>query len=451
MGRKLFGTDGIRGEANVYPMLPEIALQVGRAIGYLFKNNSSHFSKVIIGKDTRLSGYVFESALVAGLCSMGVSSWLIGPLPTPAVAFLTKDIRADAGIMISASHNPYYDNGIKIFNKDGYKLPDELEEKIEKLIFDEEFKNVRKFKKELGRAHRIKDAIGRYAVHLKSVVPPQLNFEEIKVVIDCANGAAYQVGPQTLEELGAEVIPIGCNPDGVNINDNCGALYPEKLRKKVLETQAQIGIALDGDADRIVVVDEKGNLIDGDDLLALFAIEFKKKNTLWNNIVVGTIMSNLGLEKYLSQNDIKFIRTPVGDRYVVLKMKESQSVLGGETSGHIIFLDKATTGDGLLTGIRLISLMKEKGKPLSELVNLFDKFPQIIKNVKVKKKIPVEQIEGLREKIKLAESKLEEKGRIIVRPSGTEPKYRIMVEGEDPKVIEEIAQELADFIGKKLN
>ena len=451
MGRKLFGTDGIRGEANVYPMLPEIALQVGRAIGYLFKNNSSHFSKVIIGKDTRLSGYVFESALVAGLCSMGVSSWLIGPLPTPAVAFLTKDIRADAGIMISASHNPYYDNGIKIFNKDGYKLPDELEEKIEKLIFDEEFKNVRKFKKELGRAYRIKDAIGRYAVHLKSVVPPQLNFEEIKVVIDCANGAAYQVGPQTLEELGAEVIPIGCNPDGVNINDNCGALYPEKLRKKVLETQAQIGIALDGDADRIVVVDEKGNLIDGDDLLALFAIEFKKKNTLWNNIVVGTIMSNLGLEKYLSQNDIKFIRTPVGDRYVVLKMKESQSVLGGETSGHIIFLDKATTGDGLLTGIRLISLMKEKGKPLSELVNLFDKFPQIIKNVKVKKKIPVEQIEGLREKIKLAESKLEEKGRIIVRPSGTEPKYRIMVEGEDPKVIEEIAQELADFIGKKLN
>ena len=451
MGRKLFGTDGIRGEANVYPMLPEIALQVGRAIGYLFKNNSSHFSKVIIGKDTRLSGYVFESALVAGLCSMGVSSWLIGPLPTPAVAFLTKDIRADAGIMISASHNPYYDNGIKIFNKDGYKLPDELEEKIEKLIFDEEFKNVRKFKNELGRAHRIKDAIGRYAVHLKSVVPPQLNFEGIKVVIDCANGAAYQVGPQTLEELGAEVIPIGCNPDGVNINDNCGALYPEKLRKKVLETQAQIGIALDGDADRIVVVDEKGNLIDGDDLLALFAIEFKKKNTLWNNIVVGTIMSNLGLEKYLSQNDIKFIRTPVGDRYVVLKMKESQSVLGGETSGHIIFLDKATTGDGLLTGIRLISLMKEKGKPLSELVNLFDKFPQIIKNVKVKKKIPVEQIEGLREKIKLAESKLEEKGRIIVRPSGTEPKYRIMVEGEDPKVIEEIAQELADFIGKKLN
>jgi len=230
--KKLFGTDGVRGEANVYPMLPEIALQVGRAIGYLFKNNSSHFSKVIIGKDTRLSGYVFESALVAGLCSMGVSSWLIGPLPTPAVAFLTKDIRADAGIMISASHNLYYDNGIKIFNKDGYKLPDELEEKIEKLIFDEEFKNVRKFKKELGRAYRIKDAIGRYAVHLKSVVPPQLNFEGIKVVIDCANGAAYQVGPQTLEELGAEVIPIGCNPDGVNINDNCGALYPEKLRKK---------------------------------------------------------------------------------------------------------------------------------------------------------------------------------------------------------------------------
>ncbi len=450
MERKLFGTDGIRGEANVFPMLPEIALQVGRAVGYLFKNSNGHFSKVIIGKDTRLSGYIFESALVAGLCSMGVSTWLIGPLPTPAIAFLTKDMRADAGIMVSASHNPYYDNGIKIFDKNGYKLSDELEKKIEDLIFDENFKNIRKFKNELGRAYRIKDALGRYAVHLKSVVPPWINFEGIKVVIDCANGAAYQVGPQTLEELGAEVIPMGCCPDGININENCGALYPEGLRQKVLETQAHLGIALDGDADRIVIIDEKGNFVDGDDLLALFAIEFKEKNMLWKNTVVGTVMSNLGLEEYLKSKNIDFIRTPVGDRYVVMEMKEKGFILGGETSGHIIFLDKATTGDGLLTAIRLIALMKEKEKPLSELTNLFDKYPQIIKNVKVKEKLPVEKIEGLKEKIEEAEKRLNKKGRIIVRPSGTEPKYRVMVEGESVDLIEEIAQNLADFIKSKL-
>lgn len=450
MIKKLFGTDGIRGEANVFPMLPEIALQVGRAIGYLFKNNVS-VSKVIIGKDTRLSGYIFESALVSGLCSMGVYTWLVGPLPTPAIAFLTKDMRADAGIMISASHNPYYDNGIKIFGKDGYKLSDELEEKIEKLVFDESFSNIRCIKHELGRAYRIKDAIGRYAVHLKSIIPSHINFEGIKVVIDCANGATYQIGPLILEELGANVIPIGCSPDGININENCGALYPENVKKLVLEMGAHLGIALDGDGDRIVVVDEKGNIIDGDDLLAIFAIDLKNKNLLANNTVVGTIMNNLGLENFFIKNGISFLRTSVGDRYVVLKMKEIGAILGGETSGHIIFLDKTTTGDGLLTGIRLISLMKEKEKPLSELVNLFEKFPQVIKNVKVKEKKSLEAIEGLLEKIKLAESKLRKKGRIIIRPSGTEPKYRIMVEGEDQKLIEEIADELAEYIKIKLN
>ncbi|RKX59546.1 MAG: phosphoglucosamine mutase [Thermodesulfobacteriota bacterium] len=451
MDKKLFGTDGIRGEANIYPMLPEIALQVGRAIGYLFKNRESHLSKVIIGKDTRLSGYIFESALIAGLCSMGVSTWLIGPLPTPAIAFLTKDMRADAGIMISASHNPYYDNGIKIFNKDGFKLSDEMEKTIEKLIFDKEFEKIRIYKDSIGRAYRIKDAIGRYAVHLKSSVPSYINFEGIKVVIDCANGAAYQVGPLVLEELGANVISIGCSPDGVNINENCGALYPENLRESVLKNNADLGIALDGDADRIVIVDEKGNFIDGDDLLALFAIEFKNKNYLWKNTVVGTIMNNLGLEKFLNAHGIEFIRTPVGDRYVVEKLRDIKGLLGGETSGHIIFLDKATTGDGLLTGLRLISLMKEKEKPLSELCNLFEKTPQIIKNVKVKEKKPVKEIEGLSEKIKLVEEKLKKKGRIIVRPSGTEPKYRVMVEGEDEDLIKTIAEEIAEYIRKKLN
>jgi len=451
MKKKLFGTDGIRGEANVFPMLPEIALQVGRAIGYLFKNHNTHLSKVLIGKDTRLSGYVFESALVAGLCSMGVSALLVGPLPTPAIAFLTKDMRADAGVMISASHNPYYDNGIKIFDRNGYKLPDELEKKIENLIFDESFSNQRCFKNELGRAYRIKDALGRYAVHLKSVVPPYINFEGVKVVIDCANGAAYQIGPQVLEELGADVIAIGCNPDGININENCGALYPEKVKKLVIEKKAHIGIALDGDGDRIAVVDEKGNLIDGDDILALFALVFKEKGILSNNAVVGTVMSNLGLEKFFKKHGISFIRTQVGDRYVLMKMKEMGGILGGETSGHIIFLDKTTTGDGLLTGLRLISLMKEKEKKLSELLPPFEKFPQIIINIKVKEKKPVEEIEGLEEKIKLAKSKLGENGKIVIRPSGTEPKYRVMVEGEKRELIEEIADELSYYIKEKLS
>ncbi|MDF2954046.1 MAG: Phosphomannomutase [Thermodesulfobacterium sp.] len=451
MKKKLFGTDGIRGEANVFPMLPEIALQVGRAIGYLFKNHNTHLSKVLIGKDTRLSGYVFESALVAGLCSMGVSALLVGPLPTPAIAFLTKDMRADAGVMISASHNPYYDNGIKIFDRSGYKLPDELEEKIENLIFDENFTTQRCFKDELGKAYRIKDAPGRYAVHLKSAVPSYINFEGLKIVIDCANGAAYQIGPQVLEELGAEVVSIGCNPNGININENCGALYPEKIKKIVIEKKAHIGIALDGDGDRIAVVDEKGNLIDGDDILALFALDFKEKGVLSNNTVVGTVMSNLGLEKFLEKHEISFIRTQVGDRYVLMKMKEMGGILGGETSGHIIFLDKATTGDGLLTGIRLISLIKEKEKSLSELVHLFEKFPQVMINVKVKEKKPVEEIEGLEKRIRLAKSKLGKDGRIVIRPSGTEPKYRVMVEGNKKELIEEIAQELAKYIEQKLN
>jgi phosphoglucosamine mutase len=450
MGRKLFGTDGIRGEANVYPMIPEIALQVGRAIGYLFKNKEDRPSKVIIGKDTRLSGYVFEYALVAGLCSMGVSTWLVGPLPTPAIAFLTKDMRADAGIMISASHNPYYDNGIKIFDRTGFKLPDEIEEKIENLIFDENFSQVRCYKKDFGRAHRIRDAIGRYMVHLKSVVPSYLNFEGIRLVLDCANGAGYQVAPQVFEELGAEVITIGCSPDGTNINENCGALYPENLRKKVLEMRADVGIALDGDGDRIAVVDEKGNFIDGDELLALFAMDFLEKNQLWKNTVVGTVMSNLGLERFLNERGVDFVRTPVGDRYVVLKMKEIGALLGGETSGHLIFLDKATTGDGLLTGLRLLSIMKEKQKPLSELIRLFEKVPQVLKNVKVKEKKKVEEIPGLFEKIKQAQEALKDRGRILIRPSGTEPKYRIMVEGEDEVLISALAEELAQYIKEKL-
>lgn len=451
MERRLFGTDGIRGEANLFPMTPEIALQVGRAIGYLFKNTHAKNSKVIVGKDTRISGYIFESALTSGLCSMGIYSWLVGPIPTPAVAFLTRDMRADAGIMISASHNPYHDNGIKIFDKEGFKLSDELELKIEELVFDEKFKDIRVLKDELGKAFRIKDALGRYAVHIKSVVPSNINFEGLKVVIDCANGAAYQIGPQILEELGAEVIAIGCSPNGININDRCGALYPEVIKEEVIKNQAHLGIALDGDADRIVVIDEKGDIIDGDYLIGLFAREFKRKGFLIGDTVVTTVMSNLGLELFLKSLGIRLIRTPVGDRYVVMKMRELNVLLGGESSGHIIFLDKTTTGDGLLTGLRLLSLLVEKQKPVSEIAKPFEKFPQIVKSIKVKRKLPIEAIDGLEDMIEKARKKLGQTGRILVRPSGTEPKYRIMVEGENLDLIKEITEEIQNFLQKKLS
>ncbi|NAZ30136.1 MAG: phosphoglucosamine mutase [Caldimicrobium sp.] len=448
--RKLFGTDGIRGEANIYPMLPEVALQVGRAIGYLFRGTLGQHQKVIIGKDTRISGYIFESALTAGLCSMGIDVYLVGPLPTPAIAFLTKDMRARAGIVISASHNPYYDNGIKIFDHTGFKLPDELEERIEALLEDEGFKEIRSTKEELGRAFRIKDAIGRYAIHLKSVVPPNIDFEGLKIAIDCANGACYYIGPLVLEELGAEVVRVGCQPNGININENCGALYPEVIRKKVMEEKCHVGIALDGDGDRIAICDEKGNLYDGDDLLAIFATYFLRKGLLNPKIVVGTVMTNKGLEVYLSKLGIELIRTSVGDRYVVQEMKAKGCLLGGETSGHIIFLDKTTTGDGLLTALRLLSILKEEGKTLSEFQGLYEKFPQIIVNIKVKEKRPVHEIEGLIDLINKLEKKLGDEGRVVVRPSGTEPKYRVMIEAKDSNVAKEFAEEIATYIQRKL-
>ncbi|MFN3921242.1 MAG: phosphoglucosamine mutase [Caldimicrobium sp.] len=448
--KKLFGTDGIRGEANLLPMTPEIAIKVGRAVGFLFKNKNNHISKVLIGKDTRLSGYLFENAITAGLCSVGVNVYLVGPIPTPGIAFLTADMRADAGIMISASHNPYYDNGIKIFDGKGYKISEEIEEKIEKLVFDEEFKNYRALKEEIGRVFRIKDALGRYAVHLKSVVPSEINFEGIKVGIDCANGACYHIGPLVFEELGAKVKILGCEPNGVNINDNCGALYPNKVQNLLQEEELDIAFALDGDGDRIAVIDDQGNLWDGDDLLAFFTIYFKEKELMRNNVVVGTQMTNQGLEEFLNAQKIKLIRTPVGDKYVVAAMREFQAFFGGETSGHIIFLDKSTTGDGLLCALRLLSILTEKGKKLSSFYPPFEKYPQVLINVKVREKKAPSEIEGLEKKIKKAEEKLKKQGRILIRPSGTEPKYRIMVEAKNPDVAEEIAKDLAEFIKNKL-
>ncbi|MCS7150533.1 MAG: phosphoglucosamine mutase [Caldimicrobium sp.] len=448
--KKLFGTDGIRGEANVFPMTPEIALQVGRAIGYLFRSNSHHVNKIIIGKDTRLSGYLFEMALTAGLCSMGSSVYLIGPLPTPGIAFLTKDMRADAGVVISASHNPFFDNGIKIFDSRGFKLSDDLEERIESLIFEDSFKDIRVFKKDIGRTYRIKDALGRYAVHLKSVVPPHINFEGLKVGIDCANGACYQIGPMIFEELGAKVSSYGCHPDGTNINDCCGALYPDKIREILLTQGLDIAIALDGDGDRIVVIDDKGVIWDGDDLLALFSLYLKKRGLLKSSIVVGTVMTNSGLEFFLNSLGLKLQRTPVGDRYVVQRMLEEDSSLGGETSGHIIFLDKSTTGDGLLCAVRLLSIITEEERKLSDFYPLFEKLPQVLINIKVKEKAPIQAIPGLQDRIKQIEEKLGSRGRVLIRPSGTEPKYRVMVEAEDQSLAQSLAEDLADLIRKAL-
>ncbi|MGC8872168.1 MAG: phosphoglucosamine mutase [Caldimicrobium sp.] len=447
--KRLFGTDGIRGEANLYPMIPEIALQVGRAVGYLFKNHH-HQSKIIIGKDTRLSGYLFESALTAGLCSMGVNVYLIGPIPTPGIAFLTKDMRADAGIVISASHNPYYDNGIKIFDNNGFKLPDELERKIEKFIFSENFSEERALKEKVGRVFRIKDALGRYAVHLKSVVPPYLNFEGLKIGIDCANGACYHIGPLIMEELGAKVYPLYCEPNGLNINENCGALYPNEVKKLVLEKNLHLGIALDGDGDRIAVIDDKGNFWDGDDLIALFALYLKEKGLLTSPYIVGTVMTNQGLEKFLEKEGLKLIRTPVGDRYVVMSMKENKALLGGETSGHIIFFDKATTGDGLLCALRLATILIEKGKKLSEFHPPFEKFPQVLINIQVKEKKPLEEIPELLNKVEDLNIKLGKKVRILIRPSGTEPKYRVMVEALSEDLAKEVAEELAEILRRNL-
>ncbi|WP_297055284.1 phosphoglucosamine mutase [Thermosulfurimonas sp.] len=446
---KLFGTDGIRGEANQYPMTPEVALRVGMAVGYLFRNQGRH-RRIIIGKDTRLSGYMLEMALASGVLSMGAEAWLVGPLPTPAVAFLTRDLRAEAGVMISASHNPFYDNGIKIFAADGFKLPDEQEERIEELLNSSVLDQARSRGEGIGRAYRIEDARGRYMVYLKRAFPEKMDLEGMRIVVDCAHGATYRVAPEILEELGARVIRLGCSPDGLNINQECGALYPQALQKKVLEEGAEVGLAFDGDGDRLVMVDEKGRILDGDHLLAYLARDLKQRGELWGNAVAVTVMSNLGLERFLKAEGIEVIRTQVGDRYVVEKMREEGLRLGGEQSGHIVFLDQSTTGDGILTALRVLAVMRQKEEPASEILNLFDRVPQVIRSVRVREKRPPEEIEGFSERMRRAREILGDKGRVLVRPSGTEPKYRVMVEGEDQQLIETLADELASYLEKCL-
>jgi len=441
MTRKYFGTDGIRGTANKFPMTAEIALKVGMAIGAKFINGD-HRHRVLIGKDTRLSGYVIEPALTAGLAAVGMDVFLVGPVPTPAVSMLTRSIRADIGIMISASHNPYHDNGIKIFTRDGRKLSDKLEREIESLIEGDITPHLAE-SKNFGRVKRLDDASNRYIEFVKNSFPKDKTLNNLKIVVDCANGASYNIAPKIFWELGAEVIEIGTSPDGFNINEKCGSTHPEALCKKVLETKADIGIALDGDADRLLVVDENGNAIDGDKLIALIAEKLHDDGNLKKDTVVITQMSNLALENYLSYIGVSTIRAQVGDRYVLEEMRKNGCNFGGEQSGHIVLSDYSTTGDGLIAALQVLSVICENKKPASEVLNLFELFPQLLKNTKfdANKKNPLEE-KAVQDFIKEKENELGENGRILVRKSGTENLIRVMVEGKYQHQIEKIADEI---------
>jgi phosphoglucosamine mutase len=447
---RLFGTDGIRGIANTEPITSETALKLGRALAHVFMSASRRHRRILIGKDTRLSGYMLETAMASGICSMGADVLLVGPLPTPAIAFLTRSMRVDAGVVISASHNPFQDNGIKFFSREGYKLDDQTERRIEDLVFnDGELSQFRATGPDIGKATRIDDAIGRYLVFLKSCVPREVTLEGLKIVIDCANGAAYKVGPEVLEELGAEVLAIGVDPDGININAQCGAVDLNKMREAVISGQANVGVALDGDGDRALFVDEHGELFDGDDVMALLGRWMTARGLLKRNTVVATVMSNYGLEIALSGCGVRVVRTDVGDPAVVREMRANSYNLGGEQSGHIIFTDHSTTGDGLITALLVFTLMVESGKPLSELRSM-RRVPQVLENVYVRQRIPLEQIPEVSREIAAAERRLNGCGRLLVRYSGTEMLARVMVEGEDPASINEIARQIAAAIHRYL-
>ena len=450
--RRLFGTDGIRGVANSDPMTPEMSLKLGKALTHILKIDipELHRPKIVIGKDTRLSGYMFEQALSSGIASMGADVLLVGPLPTPAIAFITSSMRADAGIVISASHNPYRDNGIKIFDRFGFKLPDEKELEIEELMQNGEAESVKSSPDDIGKAFRIDDAQGRYVVFVKNSFPADLTLEGVKIVLDCANGAAYKVAPTVFSELGAEVITIGTEPDGENINTDCGSLNPEILRQKVKDTGAHVGVALDGDADRVIFCDERGDIVDGDKIIAICAREMVEKNALTGGAIVTTLMSNMALERYITDMGLECVRTQVGDRYVVEEMRKRGCNLGGEQSGHIIFLDHTTTGDGTLAALQLLSVMRRKEKTLSELARIFDLYPQVLVNQSVKEKKELSEIPGLESLVTEQEKRLDGKGRINIRYSGTEPIARVMVEGENDVLINEIAQTLTGKIREEI-
>jgi phosphoglucosamine mutase len=443
--RRLFGTDGIRGVANEHPMTPELALQLGRAVTFVAGRGKAHVPRILIGKDTRLSGYMLEQAIASGVCAMGGRVMLCGPMPTPAVAHLTVSMRADAGIVISASHNPYQDNGIKVFGADGFKLPDEAESEIEMLMADERHLGKRSTGPGIGRAEKLEDARGRYVVFLKQTFPRDLSLDGLRVVVDAAHGAAYRVAPLVLQELGAQVTSIGVKPNGVNINKDAGALYPDHVRAEVVKRNAAIGIALDGDADRVIVVDEKGQIVDGDQVLAMCAERMCGEGTLKKRTVVATVMSNLGLEHALGRLGAKLVRTQVGDRYVVEAMRGGGFNLGGEQSGHLVFLDHASTGDGMLAALQVLALMLRTGKPLSELATrAMQRVPQVLESVTLGERRPLEEMRRLAEMTAKIAKALGDDGRVLVRWSGTEPKLRIMLEGPREERIRAWARELVD-------
>jgi phosphoglucosamine mutase len=467
--RYLFGTDGVRGIANQEPMTSEMALKLGRAIARVLHDpiakprdrsgrsrppslakildgDTEHRYKVLIGKDTRLSGYMLETALSSGICSMGADVQLVGPMPTPGVAFLTRSMRADAGVVISASHNPYQDNGIKFFSWDGFKLPDEVEARMEEMILSGETEQDRPTASKIGKAFRISDAVGRYIVFLKNCFPRHLTLEGLRIVTDCGHGAAYRVVPEMLSELGAEVVPLGVQPDGENINRRCGALYPETARDVLLHEHADFAVSLDGDADRAIFVDETGDVLDGDQVLAMCGKDMQEKGVLKGGTVVATVMSNLGLELALQSSGVRVIRTEVGDRYVVERMLKEGYNLGGEQSGHIVFLDHNTTGDGAITCLQLLALMVERGKRLSELKGVMTRLPQVLLNIRVKEKKDFESMPEIYGKIATVQKTLNGRGRTLVRYSGTEMLARVMLEGEDEAKIRQMAQEIADAI-----
>jgi phosphoglucosamine mutase len=447
--RKLFGTDGVRGVANEEPMTGEMAMRIGRAAAYLFRNKKGRH-RIVVGKDTRLSGYMLETALASGICSMGGDVLLVGPLPTPGIAFITVDMRADAGVVISASHNPYSDNGIKIFSGDGFKLPDAMEQRIEELIFSGTLERVRPTGTEVGKAFRIDDAMGRYAVFLKHTFPEHLTLEGLKIVVDCAHGAAYRVAPTVLEELGAEVFSVGVEPDGENINLNCGSLHPELISRLVREKGADLGLTLDGDGDRVIFVDQTGTVVDGDHLMAICALDMMREGRLKKKTLVATVMSNIGLEMVVTEAGGRMVRAAVGDRYVVEEMVKGGYNLGGEQSGHIVFLDHNTTGDGMLTALQVLAVMQKKGASLAELARVMKVFPQTQRSIRVQNKKDISQISQIQRLIKEYEQELGEHGRIVVRYSGTEPVLRVMIEGENETMITRMADTVAATAKKAL-
>ncbi|MCG9479504.1 MAG: phosphoglucosamine mutase [Actinomycetia bacterium] len=447
---KLFGTDGIRGVSNQYPMTADMAMKIGQAVAHILKNKEDHKARIIIGKDTRLSGYLFENALAAGITSMGADAILVGPMPTPGIAFLTTNMDADAGIVISASHNHFEDNGIKVFSKTGFKLNDQQEEKIEQLVLGNELQEHLACPESIGKARREMDALGRYIVFLKHTFPRGMNLEGMRVVIDCAHGATYRVAPVLFREMRADITAINIEPDGININHNCGALYPQNLAEKVLQQKADIGLAFDGDGDRLIVVDEKGTILSGDQLLAIFARHLKEEGNLINNTLVTTVMSNMGLSLAMDKLGIKQVKTKVGDRFVLEEMVKLGAVIGGEDSGHIIFLDHHTTGDGILSALQLLAVIKKENKPLSQLTKIMDILPQVTVNVEVASKPPIQKQPEIVDCIKQIEGKLKGKGRVLVRYSGTQAICRVMVEGPTTKITENFAHEIADVVKKNL-